>query len=236
LPGTLFYTRFQREQGVRQQMKLVVVGGQVRKVGKTSVIAELVRGLNSLAWTAVKISHHGGDADSQDSPSADDLPAHLDFLWSEEKDPNGHDDTSRYLAAGARRALWMRARGGTLAQALPGLLKALEGDEHVIVESNSILAFLKPTVFLFVIDESRRELKASARQFLPRADALVTVGPELKPRIWPGMSLLMLEDKPVFPVSAGEWSNPALSRFVRERLASAGEQEILLGPSFPTRE
>ena len=106
----------------------------------------------------------------------------------------------------------------------------------MIVESNSILAFLKPTVFLFVIDESRRELKASARQFLPRADALVTVGPELKPRIWPGMSLLMLEDKPVFPVSAGEWSNPALSRFVRERLASAGEQEILLGPSFPTRE
>ena len=236
LPGTLFYTRFQREQGVRQQMKLVVVGGQVRKVGKTSVIAELIRGLNSLAWTAVKISHHGGDADSQDRQSADDLPAHLDFLWSEEKDPNGHHDTSQYLAAGARRALWMRARGGTLAQALPGLLKALEGDEHVIIESNSILAFLKPAVFLFIIDESRRELKASARQFLPRADAFVRVGPELKAPVWPGMSLPMLEDKPVFPVSAGEWSNPALSRFVRERLAAAREQEILLGPSFPTRE
>jgi hypothetical protein len=217
-------------------MKLVVVGGQARKVGKTSVIAGLVRGLNSLAWTAVKISHHGGDANSQDRPSADDLPAHLDFLWSEEKNPNGHHDTSRYLAAGARRALWMGARGGTLAQALPGLLKALEGDEHVIIESNSILASLKPAVFLFVIDESRRELKASARQFLPRADALVTVGPELKAPLWPGISLPMLEDKPVFPVSAGEWSNPALSRFVRDRLASAGEQEILLGPSFPTRE
>jgi hypothetical protein len=217
-------------------MKVVVVGGQVRKVGKTWVIAGLVRGLNSLAWTAVKISHHGGDVDSQDGPSADDLPAHLDFLWSEEKDPDGHDDTSRYLAAGARRALWMRAREGALAQALPGLLKALEGDEHVIIESNSILAFLKPTVYLFVIDESRRELKASARQFLPRADALVTVGPELKPPVWPEIPLQMLEDKPVFRVSAGEWSNPALSRFVRERLASAGEQEILLGPSFPTRE
>jgi hypothetical protein len=130
----------------------------------------------------------------------------------------------------------MRARGGTLAQALPGLLKALEGDEYVIIESNSILAFLKPAVFLFVIDESWRELKASARQFLPKADALVRVGPELKPPVWPGISLPMLEDKPVFPVSAGGWSNPALSRFVRERLASAGEQEILPGPSFPTRE
>jgi len=221
-------------------MKLVVVGGQVRKVGKTSVIAELVRGLNSLAWTAVKISFHGGDADSQDGPSAGDLPAHLDFLWSEEKDPHGDHDTSRFLAAGARRALWVRARGGTLAQALPGLLKALEGDEHVIVESNSILAFLKPTVFLFVIDESRRELKASARQFLARADAFVRVEPDLEARGWEQISvgarhgvplgefltLQGLEDKPVFPVSAGKWSNPALSRFVRERLASAGEEEI----------
>jgi hypothetical protein len=199
-------------------MRLVVVGGQVRKVGKTSVIAGLVRGLNSLAWTAVKISHHGGDADSQETPSADELPAHLEFLWSEEKDPNGHDDTSRYLAAGARRALWMRTRGGTLARALPGLLKALEGDEHVIIESNSILAFLKPTVFLFVVDESRQELKASARQFLPHTDALVRVEHELKPPFWPRKSLQVLEDKPVFPVSAGEWSNPALCRFVRERL------------------
>jgi hypothetical protein len=217
-------------------MKLVVVGGQVRKVGKTSVIAGLIRGLNSFAWTAVKISHHGGDADSQDTPSADDLPAHLEFLWSEEKDPKALRDTSRFLAAGARRALWMRARGGTLAQALPGLLKTLEGDEHVIIESNSILTLLKPAVFLFVIDESRRELKASARQFLPRSDALVRVGPAVKPGIWPGISLQTLEDKPVFPVSPGEWSNPALSRFIREQLASAVEQEILAGPSLPTRE
>lgn len=221
---------------MRQHMKLVVVGGQVRKVGKTSVVAGLVRGLNSLAWTAVKISHHGGDGDLQDTQSANDLPAHLDFIWSEEKDPNGHNDTSRYLAAGARRALWMRARGGKLAQALPGLLKALEGDEHVIIESNSILAFFKPAVFLFVIDESRQELKASARQFLPRADAFVRVGPELKSPVWAGISLPMLGEKPVFPAPVGEWSDPTLNRFVGERLASAREQEILLGPSFPMRE
>jgi hypothetical protein len=217
----LFYTRLQGEQGARQQMKLVVVGGQGRKVGKTSVIAGLIRGLNTLAWTAVKISHHGGDAHSQDAPTADDLPAHLDFLLSEERDPQGHGDTSLYLAAGARRALWLRAREGRLAEALPGLLEALEGDEHVIIESNSILRFLQPTVFLLVIGESGRELKASARQFLERADAFVAVGPDLEPRAWHGTSPQMLEGKPVFPVSVGEWSNPALCRFVGEGLASA---------------
>ncbi len=210
-------------------MIVVVVGGQARKVGKTAVMAGLIRGLNTLAWTAVKISHHGGDADSQDAQSAGDLPPQLDFLLSEEESVNGHDDTSRYLAAGARRALWMRVRAGSLARALPGLLKALHGDEYVIIESNSIVAFLKPAVFLFVLDESRREVKASARQFLPCADALVTVGPELKAPVWPGASLQLLEDKPVFPLAAGDWSNSALSRFVRERLAAAGERTILRG-------
>jgi hypothetical protein len=205
-------------------MRLVVVGGQARKVGKTSVIAGLIRGLDKLGWTAVKISHHAGDGDSQ-GMSTDDLPAYLDFLLSEERDPKGHSDTSLYLAAGARRSLWLRARGGKLALALPGLLEALEGDEHVIVESNSLLGFLKPAVFLMVIDELGRDLKASARQFLGRADAFVTVRPELKPRAWPAASLQMLEGKPVFPVSVDEWSNPALCRFVSERVASAGEQK-----------
>lgn len=206
-------------------MRLVVVGGQARKVGKTSVIAGLIRGLSTFAWTAVKISHHDDDIGSQDTPSADNLPSHLDFLLSEEKDAKGRGDTSLYLAAGARRALWLRARGGSLAQALPGLLEALEGDEHVVVESNSVLAFLKPVLYLLVLDESRRDFKASARQFLERADAFVTVRRDLAPCVWPGPSSQTLERKPVFPVSVGERSNSALCRFVRERLASEGVQQ-----------
>jgi hypothetical protein len=106
------------------------------------------------------------------------------------------------------------------------LLEALEGDEHVIMESNSILAFLKPALYLLVLDESRNDFKTSARQFLERADAFVTPRPGLEPRAWPGTSPQMLEGKPVFPVSVGEWSNSALCRFVGERLASAGVQQI----------
>jgi len=219
-------------------MRLVVVGGQARKVGKTSVVAGLIRGLNMLAWTAVKISHHAGDAGTEDTPLADDgepvgatrrvaptptidlghhnLPAHLDFLLSEEKDREGHGDTSLYLAAGARRALWLRARGGGLARALPDLLEALEGDEYVIIESNSLLGFLKPAVFLMVIDESGGDLKASARQFFARADAFVTV--VAGPRLWPARALQLPQDKPAFAVSPSDWSNPSLCHFVSERL------------------
>lgn len=200
-------------------MKLVVVGGQARKVGKTSVIAGLIQGLKMLAWTGVKVSYHRREADSHDAPLTYELPAHLDFLLSEERDAQGHGDTSLYLAAGARRALWLRARGDSLSQALPSLLKALEGEQYVVVESNSLLAFLKPAVFLMVIDESRPDVKASARQFLARADAVVSVRPRLEPSARPAPYLHIPEDKPVFPVSVGEWSNPELCRFVGERLS-----------------
>jgi len=200
-------------------MKLVVVGGQARKVGKTSVIAGLIRGLKMLAWTAVKVSYHSREADSRDAPSADELPSHLDFLLSEERDAQGHGDTSLYLAAGARRALWLRARGEGLSRALPSLLEALNDDGHVIVESNSLLAFLKPAVFLMVIDELGGDVKASARQFLARADALISVRPRLESSGRPAAYLVIPEDKPVFPVSVGEWSNPELCRFVSERLS-----------------
>ena len=202
------------------------MGGQARKVGKTSIIAGLIRGLNKIAWTAVKISHHDGNADLQDMPLTDDLPPHLDFLLSEERDPKGHGDTSLYLAAGARRALWLRARGRGLAQALPGLLEALDGDEHVIIESNSLLGFVKPAVFLMVISESERNIKASARQFFARADAFVAVRPDRGPHARPATSLQMPEGKPVFSVSLGDWPDPALCSFVGERLALAAEQEI----------
>jgi hypothetical protein len=247
----VFYTLFQGEQGARQQMKLVVVGGQARKVGKTSVITGLIRGLSTFAWTAVKISHHEDDIGWQDTPSADELPgsatnwdvgpglapahaaprgthtidlghyilpAHLDFLLTEEKDAQGRADTSLYLAAGARRALWLRARGGSLARALPALLEALESDEHVIMESNSIMSFFNPVLYLLVLDESREDFKASARHFLDRADAYITLRPDLEPRLWPGSSPQMLGGKPVFPVSVDEWSNSELCRFVSERL------------------
>jgi hypothetical protein len=203
-------------------MRLVVVGGQARKVGKTSVIAGLIRGLKMLAWTAVKVSHHTGDDASQGAPSADDLPPHLDFLLSEERDAKGHGDTSLYLAVGARRALWLRAREGGLPRALPGLLESLEGDEHVIIESNSLLGFLKPDVFLMVIDQSGREVKASARQFFACADAFVAAESSLDPKASAATPLELPQDKPVFAVSSSDWSNPALCRFVSERLASAG--------------
>ena len=143
-------------------------------------------------------------------------------MLSEETDATGDGDTSLYLAAGARRALWLRTRGVGLSHGLPCLVEALEGGEHVIIESTSVVGFLKPSVFLMVTDESRSEVKASARRSLDRADALVIVKAEREPGDPPEGSLEPAAGRQVFTVSRGGWWNPALCRFVGERLGVVG--------------
>jgi hypothetical protein len=46
----------------------------------------------------------------------------------------------------------------------------------VIVESNSLLQFLKPSLYLAVVDPAKDDFKDSARTALDRADALVLRG------------------------------------------------------------
>ena len=214
-------------------MKVVVVGGHSRNIGKTSVMTGLIRGLASFAWTAVKITQYGHGICSQDGEPCGCAPTEHPFVLAGEQNPRGRGDTCRFLAAGARRALWLRVRQGQLADALPGLLQALQSDSHVMIESNSILDFLQPAVYVVVLDRSRRDFKDSARRFLARADALVPVASRREGLAWPLLDPQAFEHKPVFPVSPRDYANPDLCRFVRQKL-QAPESEIA-EPARPTQ-
>ncbi len=209
-------------------MQTVVVGGHARKIGKTSVMTGLIRSLRSFGWTAVKITQHShGASGLQSVPSGACIEK--DYLLTEERCSEGRGDTSRYLAAGARRALWLRVRQGALQKAIPPLLGALESDRYVMIESNSILSFLKPDVYVVVLDSRVRDFKPSARKFLRRADAVVSIG-ELEPRAWPGLDLSRFRNKPVFALSRPDEFNLRLCRFVRRRLRLSGASFVAVAP------
>lgn len=195
-------------------MQTVVVGGHARKIGKTSVMTRLIRGICSCGWTAVKITQHHQDLSLGRGGGS---PEREDFFLTEESAATARGDTHRYLAAGARRALWMRVRPGSLGEAWPALLAAIEGDRFVMIESNSILDFIEPDVCLMVLNSRARSFKFSARRVLHRADALITMGPIETPA-WPGLSAPEFRSKPVFAVSRPEYTSRELCRFVRRRL------------------
>ena len=75
--------------------------------------------------------------------------------------------------AGAAHALWVRTEQGRLAEAMPTLRQRLEGARNVILESNSVLKFLRPDLYLTVLDPSTADFKNSAREFLDRANAVI---------------------------------------------------------------
>src|SRR5215469_8075102 len=102
-------------------MAIVVVGGQSREVGKTSVVAGLIAALPQHNWTAFKITQFGhGQCSLNGEPCS---CATEDRCWAvtEDRDLQGKSDTSRFLAAGAKRAYWVRTEQGRLTEALPAL-------------------------------------------------------------------------------------------------------------------
>ena len=215
-------------------MKLVVVGGHGRDVGKTLVVSGIIRGLRSLDWTAVKITPHGHGFEPIERSGAAG-PAGRGFLLTEERSPLARGDTGRFLAAGARRALLLRVQPGSLPEALPALKQALGTARFVVIESNSILSFLKPAVSVFVLAKARRDFKTSARKFVHRADALVGVGPGSNPPAWRGIVPGLIKTPPTFLISSGGRISLELCRFVRRRLARAEEDPWSRIPS-PSHE
>jgi hypothetical protein len=199
-------------------MALIVIGGHARSVGKTSVVAGLIAALPGYNWTALKITQYGHGVCSMDGE-----PCHCatdDHSWaiSEELDRSGESDTSRFLAAGATHAWWVRTEQGRLAEAMPAVRKKLAESENAILESNSILKFLRPDLYLTVLDPATADFKNSAQEFLDRADAVILHRGEASKLAWREVSLKPVLHRPMFHVSPPPYVTPEIIEFVRLKL------------------
>src|ERR1700680_4317015 len=100
-------------------MSTIVIGGHSRSVGKTSVVAGLIAALPEFNWTALKITQYGHGICSANGEPCRCATDNHSWAISEEQDRSGKSDTSRFLAAGAVRAWWVRTEQGRLAEAMP---------------------------------------------------------------------------------------------------------------------
>ena len=200
-------------------MSLVVVGGHSRNVGKTSVVAGLIAALQELDWTAVKITQYGHGMCSVNGESCGCAPEEHGWAITEERDRAGKSDTSRFLAAGARRSLWLRTKQGRLAEAMPELRSEISGASNVILESNSVMKFLRPDLYLTVLDPATADFKESAREFLDLASAVLLHEAAGKPA-WSEVSLKPVAGKPCFHIHPPNYVPDELVQFVRAKLQS----------------
>jgi hypothetical protein len=199
---------------------LIVIGGHSRSVGKTSVAAGLIAALPEFDWTAMKITQYGHGICSADGKACQCACDDHSWAITEERDRSGKSDSSRFLVSGASRSLWVRTRQGMLAEAMPRVLQEIARAENAILESNSILRFVRPDLYISVLDTAQQDFKLSAQQFLDRADALV-LHDKRGEAAWKEVLLRPLSAKPVFLIQPPPYVTPELTAFVREKLEAA---------------
>lgn len=200
---------------------LVVVGGHSRNIGKTSVAAGLIAATRELGWTALKITQFGHrmcSSTGEECHCAVEDPAHPYAITRETGEKPG-TDTARFLEAGASEAYWVRARTGALAEAVPELRRLLAGRPFVLLESNSILEFFRPDLYLSVLRFDVDDFKPSSRYYLDRADAAVVVkSARTEPR-WEYRKGA-IGSAPSFQVDPETYRSAALEEYFRGRLAA----------------
>jgi hypothetical protein len=197
--------------------RVVVVGGHTRTIGKTQLVCDIIAAFPKTRWIAGKITQYGHGVCAQNGHDCDCAPDEHLCAISWEESANTGTDSSRFLAAGAQRSFWLRTKQGFLAEGLPILRQAIsevsasvsttdtidseDGDTPValIVESNSLMQFVKPTLFFAVLDPAKEDFKDSARAALHQADALVIRGEGISSSgepVWMRLPTKLLREKP----------------------------------------
>lgn len=211
--------------------RLIVVGGHTRSIGKTQLVCDIISAFPSAEWIAGKITQYGHGVCAENGENCDCAPdEHICAINWEERSDTG-TDSARFLAAGARRSFWLRTKQGFLAEGLPLLRDALRqctGQQEappVIVESNSLLQFLKPSLYFAVVNPAKEDFKDSARSVLDRADAIVLRGDALDPQraepSWLRLPVQLLREKPSVVQREGEALPEPLQVLVQRALEAA---------------
>ncbi len=102
---------------------------------------------------------------------------------------------------------------------MPLIRKELAQTENAIFESNSLVQWLRPDLYLVVLDHATADFKPSALRFLDRADALLlrASSSRLRPH-WNGVSAKLIAGKPEFLIAPPDWVGQDLIEFVKHRL------------------
>jgi hypothetical protein len=203
---------------------LVVVGGHSRNIGKTSVVAGLIRKLRDRRWTALKITQYGNGVCANHigtvtaacgcEPAGDE-----EVELSEEYEGSG-TDSGRFLAAGAERSFWLRVPAGELPRAAGTVKKILAQGENVIVESNSVVELVTPDVFLMLLDFSCEDFKASSLRFMDRADGFIVIDRGINAPLWEEVARGMWDGKPQFLVKPPRYVTAEVVDFVKAKISA----------------
>lgn len=137
-------------------MKVITVSGAHKGVGKTAMIELLLKNLSGFA--AIKITMSNLYAIVSDNEEEIMMP---------------EKDTFRMKKSGAKKVVWVRTTEKLLVEAMGQALGMINNPKGLLIEGNSILNHLNPTIAFFVIDSTMGRMKPSRITALKKADVCI---------------------------------------------------------------
>jgi hypothetical protein len=144
---------------------LLLIGSTARKAGKTTLACKIIEKFDNKKIIAIKIASIG----KTDNKHRKELDTHQKgFFVTEETLREANKDTSRMLAAGAKKVFLIYAKSEVLKNAIEYFLGKMPKKIFFICESNSLRKATKPALFIMV--EGKGRIKPSASKVLKYAD------------------------------------------------------------------
>ncbi|MBN1675848.1 MAG: NTP transferase domain-containing protein [Kiritimatiellae bacterium] len=192
---------------------MLMIGSTGRNVGKTEFACSLLRrfgaahGVIGLKVTTIREKDGTCPRGGKGCGVCSSLTG--EYGITEENDPGSGKDTSRLLAAGAARVLWLRVMRDHLEEGMAALLAETGRDRPLICESNSLRAAVWPGLFLMARDPDETACKASAaavRKYVDRM--LLSDGKrfdiDLETINWDGARWTLREDASAIVLAGGD--------------------------------
>lgn len=155
---------------------MLMVGAAGRKAGKTEFACEVLRRYakaNPLIGLKVTAVTNPGECCPRGGEGCGVCGGLTGpFLITEEDSRDGTKDTSRLLAAGASKVLWLRSLRANLEEALAALRTQIPKHVGIVCESNSCRLVLEPGLFIVLRQKDRAALKTSCRNVIHLADRI----------------------------------------------------------------
>ena len=150
----------------------IIVGGTGRNTGKTTLVEKIIKKFcQQVPVTAVKIANikpgsehlHGHDVTSFQQK----------ILIKKETRSDGSKDSMRFLKAGAQTSWFIQTEDTYLSETYPEIQTILKDARWVVCESNSLLKFVRPALFIVVKGKNNISDRKEASGLLQMADVVV---------------------------------------------------------------
>ncbi len=169
------YFFYYKNKKMNRNTRLLLIGGAVRNVGKTTLTAKIIKKFSqNNNIIAVKIKTIREAETKYHGKNRNPLIENEKYRITQITTADNNSDSGKMLNAGAKYAFKIKTKSEFIDLAFAEMMKSVSNKNNLIVcESNSLREYIEPAIFLLILKKDSNEMKISAKKLKHLADKII---------------------------------------------------------------